>query len=72
MKKKKFKKLSLNKDAISDFSSMKGGAVPESNLGVASGCPNDPICDVHPPKELSIASCATKCWSWFGCNSCGC
>jgi len=72
MKKKKFKKLSLNKAPVSNLSEMKGGAAA-SDLGQLSKCnANDPICVAHPPKELSIGSCATACWSWFACNTCGC
>jgi len=69
MKKKKIQKLSLNKNAISNFSyDLKGGAAADSVLNPLSGCASDPICAVvHPPKELSIWSCKTQCWSWFTC-----
>lgn len=67
MKKKNLKKLTLNRDSVSNLSvtNIKGGA--DSVLGVNSGCPDDDICAAHPPKEASIWSCKNQCWSWFTC-----
>ncbi|WP_298416944.1 hypothetical protein [uncultured Kordia sp.] len=68
MKKKKFRKLTLNRAAISSLSHVSGGVgAGDSVLNQLSGCVGDPVCQAHPPKELSIWSCENQCWTWFTC-----
>ena len=62
MKKKNLKKLSLNKDAVSNLEQLKGGVGAPASPGgpVAVGCSRPNQCSVK--RTCSISFYASDCW----------
>lgn len=72
MKKKNLKKLSLNKNAVSQLDNVKAGAganpIPVgSELRVGSGCP---ICPVRVSQNATECNCASEGWFNLSCWIC--